>query len=279
VAVTACNSLAAVKVLLSGPYDESLDLMADNLRVGGLIPNAQPYGGSQYADFNYTGTETIGGGVLGTTGANAIVDWVLLELRSPVSPGAVLARKAALVQRDGDVVESSDGISPVVFVGATAGSYYVAVKHRNHLGVMTAAPITLSGSVAISVNFTSASTNNYQLPGSTGSAYAQKTLPNGKRALWEGNMSNAGATGNQLRYQGSNSDSDEPYFKVLLDPGNVMVIPNYVVNAYDRSDGNMDGLIIYQGGDSDADLPFFNIGDFPDNSLFLPNFVIFEQIP
>jgi hypothetical protein len=155
----------------------------------------------------------------------------------------------------------------------------VAVKHRNHLGVMTAAPITLSGSVAISVNFTSASTNNYQLPGSTGSAYAQKTLPNGKRALWEGNMSNAGATGNQLRYQGSNSDSDEPYFKVLLDPGNVMVIPNYVVNAYDRSDGNMDGLIIYQGGDSDADLPFFNIGDFPDNSLFLPNFVIFEQIP
>jgi uncharacterized protein YjdB len=279
VTVTACNSLAAVKVFLSGPYDSGVDLMKDDLRLANLIPNAQPYGGSQYTDFNYTGTETIGAGVLNVTGNNAIVDWVLLELRSASSPGTVIARKAALVQRDGDVVESSDGVSPVVFVGTTAGSYYVVVRHRNHLGVMTASPVTLSGSTALPVNFTSAATANYQLPGSTGTTHAQQTLPNGKRGLWQGNMANGSGTGNQVRYQGTDADTDEPYYKVLLDPGNILVIPNYIVNAYDRADGNMDGMIIYQGSDSDSDIPFFEILSFPDNTLFLPNYVIYQQIP
>ncbi len=279
ITVSACNSLAAVKVFLSGPYDAAVDLMKDQMRVANQIPNTQPYGGAQYADFNYNGPETIGAGVLAVTGTNAIVDWVLLELRSPASPGTVIARKAALVQRDGDVVESADGTSPVVFVGATAGSYYVAVKHRNHLGVMTSSAIVLSGSSAVSINFTSAATNNYQLPGATGSTYAQRTLPNGKRALWEGNMSNLSGSGNQIQFQGSNSDSDEPYFRVLLDPGNLLVLPNYIVNAYDRSDANLDGMVIYQGNGSDSDIPFFNVLSFPDNNLFLPNFVIFQQIP
>lgn len=253
--------------------------MKDNLRGAGLIPNGQPYGGTQYADFNYLGTETIGAGVLNVSGANAIVDWVLLELRSPASPSTVLARKAALVQRDGDVVEASDGVSPVVFAGATAGNYYVSVRHRNHLGVMTATPVTLSGSSAVSVNFTSAATNNYQLAGPTGTTYAQRTLPNGKRALWDGNMSNLSGSGNYLQYQGTNSDSDEAYYRVLLDPGNLMVIPNYVVIAYDRSDANLDGMVIYQGSDSDSDIPFFNVLPFPDNTLFLPNYIIYQQIP
>lgn len=253
--------------------------MKDQLRVANLIPNAQPYNGSQYTDFSYNGTETIGAGVLNVTGANAIVDWVLLELRNASSPSTVVARKAALVQRDGDVVEASDGVSPVVFVGATAGNYYVAVKHRNHLGVMTANYVTLSGSSALLINFTSAATANYQLSGPSGTTYAQATLPNGKRALWEGNMSNLSNSGNQLQYQGNNSDSDEPYFRVLLDPGNILIIPNYIVNAYDRADGNLDGMVIYQGSDSDSDIPFFNVLNFPDNTLYLPNFIIFQQIP
>jgi hypothetical protein len=277
VTVAACNSLAAVKVFLGGPYDAGVDLMKDNLRTANLIPNGQPYGGAQYSDFN--GTETIGAGVLNISGNNAIVDWVLLELRSPADPAVVLARKAALVQRDGDVVEASDGTSAVVFTGATAGNYYVAVKHRNHLGVMTATAIALSGSSAVSVNFTSAATANYQLSGASGTTHAQRTLPNGKRALWEGNMSNSSGTGNLLQFQGANSDSDEAYYRVLLDPGNVTVIPNYVVNAYDRADANLDGMVIYQGSDSDSDIPFFNVLSFPDNTLFLPNFLIYQQIP
>jgi hypothetical protein len=190
-----------------------------------------------------------------------------------------VAQKAALVQRDGDVVEASDGTSAVVFVGAPADDYYVVVRHRNHLGVMSSAPIALSGSVPVPVNFTTAATGNYQLSGPTGSAHAQKTLPNGKRALWEGNMSNVSNSGGEIHYQGSNSDSDEAYYRVLLDPGNLLIIPNYIVNGYDRADGNMDGMVIYQGGDSDSDIPFFIVFPFPDNVLFLPNYVIYQQIP
>lgn len=277
--VTACNSLVAVKAFLGGPYDDNTDWMKDNLRAASLIPNAQPYDGLQYTDFNYTGTETIGAGVLDVTGANAIVDWVMLELREQSSPSTVVARKAALIQRDGDVVEAADGTSEVVFVGAPADDYYVVIKHRNHLGVMTDVPITLSGSNPVSVNFTTAATDNYQLPGPTGTTYAQKTLLNGKRAMWEGNLSNAINSGDQIHYQGSKSDSDEAYFRVLTDPGNIMVLPNYIVNGYDRADGNMDGMVIYQGSDSDSDIPFFIVLPFPDNVLFLPNYVIYEQIP
>lgn len=279
VTVAACNSLVAVKAFLGGAYNPGVDMMNDDLRAASLIPTAQPYNGVQYGDFSYTGTETIGGGVLSVTGVNAIVDWVLLELRSASNPATVVARKAALIQRDGDVVESSNGTSAVTFIGAPAGNYYVVIRHRNHLGVMSSAAITLSGTIGTPVNFTSAATSNYQLSGALGSSHAQRTLANGKRALWEGNMSNNSGSGNLVQYQGTYSDSDEPYFKVLLDPGNVTVIPNYIVLAYDRADGNLDGKVIYQGSDSDSDIPFFEVYTFPDNILFLPNFIIFQQIP
>jgi len=279
VTVAACNSLVAVKAFLGGAYNAGVDLMNDDLRLANLIPTPQPYGGVQYTDFNYSGTETIGGGVLAVSGVDAIVDWVLLELRSASNPATVIARKAALIQRDGDVVEASDGISPVTFIGAPAGNYYVSIRHRNHLGVMTSTAVTLSGIIGTPVNFTSAATGNYQLAGPSGSSHAQRTLANSKRALWEGNMSNTSGTGNQVQYQGNNSDSDEPYFRVLTDPGNITIIPNYIVISYDRADGNLDGKVIYQGSDSDSDIPFFEVYTFPDNILFLPNFIIFQQIP
>ncbi|HLP93367.1 MAG TPA: Ig-like domain-containing protein [Saprospiraceae bacterium] len=279
ITVAACNSLVAARAFLGGPYDPNTDLMFDHLRAANLIPTNQPYNGPQYTDFNYNGTETIGAGVLNVTGDDAIVDWVLLELRDAANPSLVVAQKAALIQRDGDVVESSDGVSDVEFVGTPADDYYVVIRHRTHLGVMSSTPITLNGTSGALVNFTSAGTGNYQLAGPTGTIHAQRTLTNGKRALWEGNMSNLSGSGDQIQYQGSNSDSDEPYYRVLLDPGNIMIVPNYIVNGYDRADGNMDGMVIYQGSDSDSDIPFFNVLAFPDNILFLPNYIIYEQIP
>ena len=62
-----------------------------------------------------------------------------------------LATRAALLQRDGDVVDV-DGVSSVQ-VAVADGNYYVAVRHRNHLGVMTANPVALSGGTAL-IDFT-----------------------------------------------------------------------------------------------------------------------------
>ncbi len=82
------------------------------------------------------------------TGSNAIVDWVFLELRTGVSGStSVVYTKSALLQMDGDIVDAKDGISPVRFSDAPAGDYYIAVRHRNHLGFRTANTYPLSSLV------------------------------------------------------------------------------------------------------------------------------------
>lgn len=103
--------LLAPKVLLDGPFDQASQLMRDDLRTAGLIPSVEPFSamGNVVTSSPFA---SVGAGVQNITGSNAIVDWVLVELRNPNSPGHVLAASVALLQRDGDVV-ALDGISPV----------------------------------------------------------------------------------------------------------------------------------------------------------------------
>ena len=55
--------------------------MQDQLRIAGLLPTTEPYTAMGY-DHVGGGGEQTSPAVLATTGNNAIVDWVLLELRS-----------------------------------------------------------------------------------------------------------------------------------------------------------------------------------------------------
>lgn len=277
--VTSCGVMVAAKVFLGAIYDEGLMLMDDQLRSAGLIPLTQPYGGAEYPDFAYTGTETTTTAALSSTNNNAIVDWVLVEIRDSVNPVNILARKAALLQRDGDIVDV-DGTSPLLFAGLSADHYYVAVRHRNHLGVMTQNAVALS-LMSTTIDFTLASTPNYQLSGITGSAHAQQARSGGKRALWPGNMGSVMNSGDVIIYQGPNSDVDETYFRVLLDGNNTLFLPNYIVpHVYERTDANMDGMIIYQGSSSDSETVFFTILSHPANDpLYLLNHKVYEQIP
>ncbi|MBK7297475.1 MAG: hypothetical protein IPI91_12960 [Flavobacteriales bacterium] len=89
------------KVFLDGPYNSSTQLMNDGLRTNGLIPTTQPY-----SQLGYTvlGALTTTSAVLAVSGNNAIVDWVLVELRGTSSPYAVVETRAGLLQRDGDIV-------------------------------------------------------------------------------------------------------------------------------------------------------------------------------
>ncbi|HNA34504.1 MAG TPA: proprotein convertase P-domain-containing protein, partial [Flavobacteriales bacterium] len=147
------------KVFLEGPYSTANGLMSDAMRSAALVPNAQPYTGLGYG---FTGSPgaggTLGGGVLAVTGSNAIVDWVIVELRSTATPTTVVASCAALVQRDGDVV-ALDGTSPVS-IAVASGAYHVAIRHRNHLGVMTQNGVALSNTPS-TVDFTSVATSTY----------------------------------------------------------------------------------------------------------------------
>lgn len=148
------------KVLLAGPYDASSGWMRDSLRFKGLIPTLEPYSLSPYNKTvtpNEVGAETVAANVIGLSGQDAIVDWIFLELRSPANASTIIATKRALVQRDGDIVSNLDGMSQVFFKNVPFNTtYYVSVKHRNHLGVMSASPINLvnCGSGSTLLNFT-----------------------------------------------------------------------------------------------------------------------------
>ncbi|MFZ4543656.1 MAG: fibronectin type III domain-containing protein [Saprospiraceae bacterium] len=136
--------------------DPTTRLMNDYMKTIANFPLSDPYSlvpyNTVYVHVNSGPVATTTPAVLAVSGDNSIVDWVFLELRSG-TPGAttVVQTRAALLQKDGDIV-STNGVSPVSFTGLPA-SYYVAVRHRNHLGFRTENLIPLSNSVT-NLNFT-----------------------------------------------------------------------------------------------------------------------------
>ncbi len=71
-----------------------------------------------------------------------VVDWVLVEIRNPDDPSVVEASKSCFITTAGQIVDV-DGVSNVTFQHICFAEAYIAVKHRNHLGVMTADPVAL----------------------------------------------------------------------------------------------------------------------------------------
>ncbi|MBK9599059.1 MAG: hypothetical protein IPO60_12260 [Flavobacteriales bacterium] len=86
----------AARVFLDGPYDASTGLMDDQLRSLGGFPMIEPYTALGYSHAG-GGDEFIQPAVLMVTGNDAIVDWVVLELRDAMDPAVVSATRSALL--------------------------------------------------------------------------------------------------------------------------------------------------------------------------------------
>lgn len=127
------------KVFLQGPLTGSLMDVAINAE--GMLPNNEPYTALGFTHVN-GGGEILFANVGTITGNDRAIDWVFLELRDAATGTNVIATRSALLQADGDVVDV-DGTSPVAF-SVPAGMYHVAIRHRNHLGVMTNAPVAIN---------------------------------------------------------------------------------------------------------------------------------------
>ncbi len=239
----------AAKVFLEGPYKSANLMLTDSLRKQGVLPLTEPY---TTLGLVVTGANTTTNAVLAVTGNNAIVDWVLVELRDPATLTTVVERRAALLQRDGDVV-ALDGVSPLGFCSA-AGSYRVAVRHRNHLGCMTGAPFNL-GPSATPIDFTSSALGTY-------GTLARNTIGS-VQVLWAGNTT--GDT--NVMYTGAGNDRDP----ILTAVGSTT--PNNTVSGYLRTDVNMDGRAQYTGSANDRDPVLINVGS------TTPNNVKVEQLP
>jgi hypothetical protein len=240
----------AAQVYLNGPFASGS--MRDDLRVAGLLPLSEPYSSTGWPQSGGGGGESTSPSVFAVTGVNAIVDWVRVELRSAADASVLVATRQGLLQRDGDIVDT-DGVSPLSFP-VPAGNYFVAVRHRNHLGCMTAAPIELSGT-AVGLDLRSAATPTFGMNA--------RRVDGSMAFLWQGSA----VTNGSVSYTGANNDRDA----VLLAIGGTA--PTNSISGYLLEDINLDGVVRYTGTDNDRDPILQTIGG------VVPTNVRLEQLP
>jgi hypothetical protein len=204
------------------------------------FPKSQPY---NIAPFNYAGTESVV-----TIPAN-ITDWVLVELRNATIPATVVATRAAFIKNDGTIVDTN-GVSPVVFNDAIAGNYYVAIRHRNHLGVRSSATIAFTADITPSYDFTNAQSQAYQNTTITSNA-AMALLSNGKYAMWGGNAN----SNDRVNYGAIGSDRIFILSGTALIGSIIQGLNNnqatVLSNVYSNNDLNMNGTVNYGSIGSD----------------------------
>ncbi len=177
------------RAFLQGAFD-TID-MHDDLRTNNLIPLIEPYdsltafthvgrGGNEFADslgiFDQPNTE------------DDIVDWVMVELRDKNDADVVLETKSALLQRDGDIVDL-DGFS-TLGIPVPDDDYYLSIRHRNHLGILSSSILSLSSTSTTIYDFTSSAANT------TGGLNGIATLPEGLFGMYSGDFNANGQVQN-----------------------------------------------------------------------------------
>lgn len=145
----------SITVMLEGPYDSGTGLMGGDLNNAGQLPNIEPYGSLTSGTFVQATTT----GVLGTLGNNQPIDWVCVQLRDKNNPSIVVASKAGLLQKDGNIVAGNGG--NFQWYGVSPDDYYIIIYHRTHLPISSAAPIYLDDSATNDINFSDGSTAAY----------------------------------------------------------------------------------------------------------------------
>ncbi len=258
-----------VKVKLHGAVmdNQGSPEMRDDLRSQGLIPTTEPY--STLPNFNHVGEgggEQVSAGLFDTTGFNAVVDWVMIELRSPTDPSVVVATRSGLLKRDGTITDV-DGESPVFFSTVPSGSYYIAVRHRNHLGIASGISVTLSPNTE-TMDFIPISSNVW--------ADHSGTQINNQIALWPGDVDSNG----KVIFQGPNNEVYRILFYIIADAENVESLANFVSTGYNTLDVNMDGKTIFQGPNNDkAKILFHSTLVTSENINSLANYILNGKLP
>jgi hypothetical protein len=225
--------------------------MKDSLRALNLIPIQEPYAVMGYLAPTELGT--IYKNVLSRKGDSAIVDWVWLELRHPTNPQTIIATKAALVQKNGYIV-TIDGVSDVPFEQPD-GLYHLAIRHRNHLGVMTASPAQFNLNKPVKIDFTKPTTPTY--------GTNTQVIANGVSMLWSGDINRSGS----IKYNGSANDRNAILSAVGL------TTPDNSITGYRAEDVNLDGVVKYNGTGNDRSVILQNVG------LTTPNSIVSDKIP
>jgi|GEM_PF-3494458 len=205
---------------------------------------------------------------LAVSGDEAVVDWLMVEIRNMNNEAEVLGYQSVVLKKNGQVM-GENGDSLLVFPGLDEGDYYVTIRHRNHLGETTNDPIFLSIIDPPLVDFTDTS-----MPVKGGTAAGR--LVNGKRSLWSGDFNGDG----KVIYQGPFNDVFTLFSKVVGNSENTTNLANFIVSGYKTEDFNLDGKTIYQGPGNDRSYLLLNtILASPSNVTLLANFIVSDFIP
>jgi len=274
-----------LNVMLQGALFGATDsLVRADLVAMNLVPLSQPYNPANepllpdYAvRFNHVhaGDEVTTPAVLNANAGtpDGIVDWVFVEFRDQTDSLTVLRTLSALVQRDGDVVDAATG--GVIYVDSLPSQFFTVVKHRNHLGAMTAEPVVPIGNIA-EIDFSAATPAELYNIAPSYDGLEQVSI-SGHNALWAGNTN----ANDRVKYDGPDNDRAKINQEVITNPLNTSFTLNFD-NAIDyyMGDVNMDGKAKYDGINNDRILLQSNVLTYPLNiPAYLNNYNLFiEQV-
>ncbi len=140
------------RLLLEGAMrstgDSVAPIMSADLAQRGLVPNVPP------RIYPYS-LDNIADGDTAIAVGDSIVDWVTVEFRyDAVANGNPALIESVLLTKEGKLLDPQT-LRPKVIAGITAGFYHLAVRHRNHLSIITEQPILVDRSnIRTTVDFT-----------------------------------------------------------------------------------------------------------------------------
>ncbi len=142
---------------------------------------------------------------------NDAVDLVSVELRTQLQGNAIETKKAFLL-KDGSVVDYAT-LNPILHFNATGNSYYVVVKHRNHLPFASKNLVTNQATCDLTI---------------AQNVFGEPKIVQGKAVMIAGNVHNEAGD----MYEINASD----FFKVSQANDNHLV-------GYIPEDANLDGVV------------------------------------
>lgn len=223
-----------LKAFLQSAYD-SLGTMHTKLK--SIIPLSQPF---NISPWNYDGDE-----VLDSVPSN-MTDWILVEMRDSTDYSKVLARKAAILLNNGFVADTNYSTG-LWFDSIGYGSYYVVVRHRNHLPVMNEIPYPIPNTDTLDF------TDTLRCSMFGGNKNAVIEVEPGVWALISGDINQD----NQLKYSGPSNDRGLILQKIVNISGQTSITAT--INGYYSEDLNMDGTVKYSGPNNDQSIIIQNL--------------------
>jgi hypothetical protein len=135
----ALSSRANITVFLEGPYNSGTLQMNKTLKTGGYL--ASHFGGIPIP-------------------AEA-VDSINIELRNTASNPTTRKFRPAWLLTNGTIKDFSDTTKNYVQFDTLAGNYFLVIRHRNHIPIMTAVSQALNGATPQAYDFGAAQTQAY----------------------------------------------------------------------------------------------------------------------